>query len=105
MVQGHQVYPVSGSVNEARQATKAEIFKRFVVVKNLFRDYEVIAGWYTLAGILGSALWMIQSLTYTALKWGSFSDGLNELVLGAAAILLISFFEEHMRSSVREFNR
>ena len=101
-VRGNRVHPGVHGVSEAGQAANKEICKQFVVVKNLFRDYEVIAGWYALAVILFGSSMTIQSLSSTALKWESFTDGLTVLVYGATDILLVTFFGEHMRSMVRQ---
>ena len=87
-------------IDQASEAKKAEIFKRFVRVKNLFRDYEVIAGWYAWAVVMSATTGVVRAFTYTVLEGGTFFQSFSEAVDEIWTILLLSFFGEHMRSEV-----
>ena len=90
-----------GDKQAGGQALRKEIFNIFTVLKGLFRDYEVIAGWYAFVVIFMGSIQIVVALAYTTLKWKSFIDGLLEVAMGASPILVISFFAEHFKSVVR----
>ena len=91
----------SKPIKDAEVGTGQDLFKLFVILKNLFRDYETIAGWYALAIVLSATKVVVNALLFTAFHWENFSSGLGEAALEILALFMLSFFGEHMKGVVR----
>ena len=99
-VKGNAVFNVQGADTGLQNERRKEIFNGSIILKNLFQDYEVIAGWYSFMAIIMGTTQVIQSLTTVVLRLDSSTDGLGELAMGVLPTLLISCFGEHFRSVV-----
>ena len=100
-LKGHVFSLRSGRASKTEQAKTEDIFKFFIALKNLLRDYEVIAGWYALAIVLSATDLLVNSLVSIAFPWDNFSGGMTDVALQISAILMLSFFAEYMRGAVR----
>ena len=90
----------AGHAKYGRHQLKQMFSDQFKIVKNLFLDYETIAGWYVLALSVATVAGLTQAVCDTVFQRASFSENVGGLIEVTSVILLLAFFGEFLKNDV-----